>query len=69
MDAIQAFIERLGNREISTHDINVWRQTGRVRVADEYMDSQACDRHLQNDLATDVARPSDDEHTTHAKPW
>jgi hypothetical protein len=47
----------------------VWRQTGRVRVADEYMDSQACDRHLQNDLATDVARPSDDEHTTHAKPW
>jgi hypothetical protein len=41
IDAIQAFINSLGESEISAYHINVWRQTSRVRVAGERADSHA----------------------------
>ena len=68
IDAIQASIKGLGKSEISAYDINVWRQTSRVRVAGERADPHARGRQLSEKLSANPAGSSDDENTIHARP-
>jgi len=62
---LQAAIQPLGNREIPAHHLDLWRQTGRIRVADHGAAPRSRCRELTDNLATDIPGAADDEDTIH----
>ena len=65
IDIFQAAIERLWNREIPAHHIDLWRHTGRVRVADHGAETRPRCRQLIDNVATNVAGAADDKDAIH----
>src|SRR4051794_36375412 len=69
IDAVQAFIKSLGKSEISVYDLDVWRQTSRVRFVGERTDSRSRVRQLKKNLAPDVTCGSDDKDSVHGQSY
>src|SRR5207247_8850163 len=68
INILQAAIQGLGNREIPAHHLDLWRQTGRLRVASHGAEPRSRCRQLIDNLATDVPGAADDEDTIHRGP-
>ena len=68
INIFQAPIKSLGNRGIPAHHLDLWRQTGRIRVAGHRAEPISRRPQLIDNLATDVPGAADDEDTVHEEP-
>ena len=66
LDIVQRFIQSLWKSQISTQYFNLWRQPGRVWVANHGANISAGRGQLQNNVAADITGASDDENAAHA---